>query len=344
MTELHGGIIGCGFFARNHMNAWREVDGVSIVAVCDADSERAHSFGQRFGVEKTYTDPEQMLDEAKLDFVDIITQPASHRALVELAAAHQTPVICQKPLAPSLADATAMIESCRAAGIPFMVHENFRWQHPMRALKQAAATIGAPFYGRFMFRSGYDPSVNQPYLAEDPRFILYDLGVHILDVARFFMGDAQQLTCQTQRVNPRIKGEDVATALLKMASGATAVVEASYASKTTFDPFPQTLLLLEGPHGRAELMQGYRIAIDTGEKRTEYAPQPPLYSWSTPPFEAVQDSVVAIQRHWIECLRTGNEPETSGKDNLKTLELVFAAYTSAEQNHTINLPTQHPNT
>ncbi len=151
------------------------------------------------------------------------------------------------------------------------------------------------------------------------------------------MGDVVQLTCQTQRVNPRIKGEDVATVLLKMEGGATAVVEASYASKTTFDPFPQTLVLLEGPLGRAELDQGYRIAIDTGDKRTEYAPQTPLYSWSVPPFEAVQDSVVAIQRHWGNCLRVGREPETSGLDNLKTLELVFASYASAEQGQTVKV-------
>jgi predicted dehydrogenase len=341
MAELRGGMIGCGFFAQNHMNGWQEVDGVKIVAVCDADIERARAFARRFGIDtgRAYHNAAQMLRE-KLDFVDIITQPDSHRALVELAAAYKTPVICQKPLAPTLVDAQAMIAACREAGVPFMVHENFRWQRPIRALKQAANEIGVPFFGRFMFRSGYDPSVNQPYLAEERRFILYDLGVHILDVARFFMGDALQLTCQIQRVNPRVKGEDVATVLLKMEGGATALVEVSYASRTTFDPFPQTLILLEGPLGRAELDQGYRIALDTGEKCIGFAPQIPIYRWSTPPFEAVQDSVVAIQRHWADSLRSGIEPETSGRDNLQTLELLFGAYASAEQGRTIQLP--HP--
>jgi predicted dehydrogenase len=324
-------LIGCGFFARNHMNGWRELDGVQIVAVCDTNAERAEAFARDFGVEHTYMDAERMLGEAELDFIDIVTPPTAHRALVELAAAYKTPVICQKPLAPSLEDARAMVETCCSAGVPFMVHENFRWQQPLRALKQAAHEIGDPFFGRFLFRSGYDPSIDQPYLAEDPRFILYDLGVHLLDVARFFMGEAVQLTCLTQQVNPLIAGEDVATVLLKMENTATSVVELSYASKSTFDPFPQTLVTLEGPRGRAEIAQDYRLSIDTGSYRTEYAPPIPLYSWSTPPFQAVQDSVVAIQRHWLECLRTGQPPETSGIDNLKTLELVFAAYASAEQ-------------
>ncbi len=141
MTDLRGGVIGCGFFARNHMNGWHEVEGARIVAVCDANIERANTFVRLFGVDKAYSEPERMLREEKLDFVDIITQPTSHRALVELAAAHETPVICQKPLAPTLEDAQAMTAACRAAGIPFMVHENFRWQHPMRVLKQTAGAI-----------------------------------------------------------------------------------------------------------------------------------------------------------------------------------------------------------
>lgn len=332
MTILRGGLIGCGFFAQNHIHGWSEVEGVDIVAVCDSDAERANFFAKRFGVTRVFDSAEQMLREAKLDFVDIITQPASHRALVELAAAYKTPVICQKPLAPSLEDARAMVAACESAAIPFMVHENFRWQKPLRALKQAMNEIGEPFFGRVHFRSGYDPSVNQPYLAEDPRFILYDVGVHILDVVRYLFGEAVQLTCQTQRVNPLIKGEDVATVLLKMANSATCIAEMSYASKTTFDPFPQTLAHIEGSKGRATLYQNYRIEIDTGETVRGFGAEIPLYNWTTPPFEVIQSSVVEIQRHWANCLRSGMEPETSGADNLKTLELVFRCYASAERN------------
>jgi len=329
MANLQGALIGCGYFALNHIHAWREIEGTTITAVCDTDANRAEAYAHEFGA-VAFTDAAAMLHESKPDYVDIVTQPQTHRELVELAAAHRTPVICQKPLAPSLEDARAMVAACRQASVPFMVHENFRWQQPMRALKQAVTAIGDPFFGRILFRSGYDPSVNQPYLAQDPRFILYDVGVHILDLARFFLGEVVQLTCQKQRINPRIQGEDVATVLLKLQSGATCVVELSYASRTTFDPFPQTLVHLEGTKGRAELGRNYEIAIDTGSKVIGSRPQIPVYRWSTPPFEAIQDSIVAIQRHWIDCVRNGSEPETSGADNLKTLELVFGSYESAE--------------
>jgi D-apiose dehydrogenase len=71
-----------------------------------------------------------MLAAEKLDFVDIITTVESHRPLVELAAGHGLPVICQKPFALDMADARAMVEACERAGVPLMVHENFRWQSP----------------------------------------------------------------------------------------------------------------------------------------------------------------------------------------------------------------------
>ena len=329
MRDLRGGLIGCGFFAHNQMHGWKEVNGAEIAAVCDTDAERAEGFAREFGA-TAYTDAERMLREASLDFVDVVTQPGSHRPLVELAAAHRLPVICQKPLAASLEDARAMVAACERAGIPFMVHENFRWQPAMRALKQVSQESGALFFGRVQFRSGYDPYVNQPYLAEDPRFIIADLGVHLLDLARFFFGEAASLTCHTQRVNPCIKGEDVATILLKMQSGAVCLVDMSYASKTTFDPFPQTFIAMEGAQGRAELGPRFRITKDDGNSVTGFGVEAPRYSWSEAPFEAIQASVVAIQQHWADCLRDGRAPETSGADNLKTLELVYGSYESAE--------------
>ena len=332
MPELRGGLIGCGFFARNHIHAWNQLPDAQIVAVCDTDSARAQAFAQDFGVPRTYTDAAQMLQTESLDFVDIVTQPATHRALVELAAAQGVPVICQKPLALALEDARAMVQACANANVPFMVHENFRWQSPMRGLKAAAADIGDLFFGRISFRTPYDVYANQPYLATEPRFIIADLGVHLLDLARFFCGEAEQLTCYAQRVNPHIVGEDAATILLKMRSGATCLVDCSYATTSAEDPFPQTFVHLEGTKGRALLGRDYRLDVDTGGKIIPSVVPPQTFAWSTPPFEAVQESVAAIQRHWIECLRTGATPETSGADNLRTLELVFGAYQSAEQN------------
>ncbi|TGW07040.1 Gfo/Idh/MocA family oxidoreductase, partial [Mesorhizobium sp. M2D.F.Ca.ET.145.01.1.1] len=167
MAELRGALIGCGFFAVNQMHAWRDIEGASIVAICDRDPERLRIVGDQFGVARRYADAAAMFAAEKLDFVDIATTVGSHRPLVEMAAENRVPVICQKPFAPTLADAKAMVKACTDAGVPLMVHENFRWQSPIQAVRAVldSGEIGTPFFGRISFRSGYDVFSGQPYLA-----------------------------------------------------------------------------------------------------------------------------------------------------------------------------------
>ena len=140
MTErLRGTVIGCGFFAENHLNAWASMPDVELVAVCDIDAVKAENAARKFGAERHYSDAATMLREQKPDFVDIATTVASHRALVELAAAEKIPAIVQKPFGPSMADCEAMVAACAAARVPLMVHENFRFQPPLRAIRELTA-------------------------------------------------------------------------------------------------------------------------------------------------------------------------------------------------------------
>ncbi len=336
---FRGGLIGCGYFATNHLNAWRSVKGASIVAVCDLDRQRAKQAATDFEIAAHYHDVEQMIVAEDLDFVDIVTRDSAHRPLVEQVAKHRLPIICQKPLAQNLDDAEAMVRACQDANIPFMVHENFRWQTPIRAVKQLLDEdrIGLPFFSKASFRSGRDIYTNQPYLAELAQFIILDLGIHILDVTRFLLGEVSSLTCRTSSVNSKVRGEDVATMLLGHPSGATSIVDVSYASHLHPDPFPQTLLHLEGPRGTIDLDLDYRIRITQGDRVETLVAAPQPLDWLTPPAKANQEAVLKIQQHWVDCLRTNRPPETCGTDNLKTLRLVFAAYESAEQDRSIAL-------
>lgn len=327
-----GALIGCGFFSINHLHAWKQLGGVEIVALCDRDPERLAQVARDFGIAKTYTDAAALFESEKLDFVDIATTVGSHRALVEMAAAAGVPCICQKPFAPSMADAAAMVDACDKAGVPLMVHENFRWQTPIQAVRGVldSGAIGTPFWGRFTFRSAYDVYRTQPYLAEGQRFIIEDLGIHILDIARYLMGDATTISASTQRVNPKIKGEDVATMLLRHVGGATSVVDCSYASPRSEELFPQTLLEIDGDAGSLRLDAGYHLHVHNAKgSDAEMVCEPPLHAWAQRPWFNIQDSVLNIQAHWLDCLASGTEPQTSGSDNLKTLALVEAAYRSA---------------
>ncbi|TPL55980.1 Gfo/Idh/MocA family oxidoreductase [Mesorhizobium sp. B2-4-4] len=339
MAELRGALIGCGFFAVNQMHAWRDIEGASIDAICDRDPERLRIVGDQFGVVRRYTDAAELFAAETLDFVDIATTVGSHRPLVEMAAAHGVPVICQKPFAPTLGDAKAMVAACAKAGVPLMVHENFRWQSPIQAVRALLdkGEIGTPFFGRISFRSGYDVFSGQPYLATGKRFIIEDLGIHILDIARFLLGDVTSLTARTTRINPAIAGEDVATMLMDHAGGATSVVDCSYATKLATEPFPETLIELDGVDGTIRLAQGYRLTV-TGKSGTRVSDvSPPLLPWASRPWHNIQESVLAIQRHWVDCLVGGKEPATSGADNLKTFALVEAAYAGAASREPVQI-------
>jgi len=336
---LKGALIGCGFFAINHLHSWRDVDGAEIIAICDSNSERLKVVGDQFDIAKRYHNANEMLIAEKLDFVDIATTAPSHRALVELAASKGIAVICQKPVAPTLHDAKAMVAACANAKVPFMVHENFRWQSAIQKAKAILneGEIGEIFWGRVSFRSAYDVFSGQPYLAEGQRFIVEDLGIHALDVARFLFGDALNMNARMRRVNPNIKGEDVATMMLDHSNGATSIVDCSYASKREVEAFPETLLEIDGTQGSLRLDQSYKLTFTNAKGTKHVDASPPLLKWASKPWHNIQESVLNIQQHWIESLRGGTEPQTSGRDNLKTFALVEAAYQSAATGQTVQM-------
>jgi predicted dehydrogenase len=337
MGKMKGALIGCGFFAVNQMHGWRDLADVEIVAICDRDPERLRIVGDQFAVARRHQSAEDMFAEGGFDFVDIATTVGSHRALVELAAHHAVPAICQKPFAPMLADAKAMVAAAEAAGIPLMIHENFRWQTPILAVKAVldSGAIGDPFWGRVSFRSGFDVFSGQPYLAKGKRFIIEDLGIHSLDVARFLFGDAGRMTARTRRINPDIAGEDVATMLLDHDNGVTSIVDVSYATRLPEEPFPETFVEIDGSAGTLRLGKDYTLTVHGAAGTVRSVVAPALLPWASRPWHNIQESVALIQKHWAERLAAGREPDTSGRDNLKTFALVEAAYLSAERGETV---------
>jgi D-apiose dehydrogenase len=339
MAVLRGALVGCGFFAINHLHGWRDAKGAEIIAICDRSPERLKIAGDQFGIEARYSDAAEMFAKEKLDFVDIATTAPSHRALAELAASHRLAVICQKPFAPTLEDAKAIVAACDKAGVPLMVHENFRWQSPIQKVKAIldAGEIGDIFWGRVSFRSAYDVFSGQPYLAEGERFIVEDLGIHALDIVRFLFGDVLNVSARITRVNPNIKGEDVATIMLDHGRGLTSVVDCSYATQLEQELFPQTLLEVDCGHGTLRLGANYQLTVTAKGKTCHVDVSPPLLPWASRPWHNIQESVALIEQHWVDCLKAKTEPQTSGRDNLNTFALVEAVYQSAKQGRTVQL-------
>ncbi len=332
-------VIGCGFFAQNHLHAWTDLRlrGVEIAAVCDIDAAKAKAAAEKFGVRHWYTDAETMLRERKPDLVDIITRVETHRALVQLAARHRLPAIVQKPFGPDLATCKAMADAARAAGTFLAVHENFRFQVPMRRIVELlrAGTIGAPSWTRVSFRTGYDIYKGQPYLAHEERFVLTDIGVHVFDMVRVLMGEVEHMSAEIQRRNPDVRGEDTATMLLKHRSGAVSVVECTYGARRVPDVFPETLMEIEGPKGSIVLKAGSVLDVTAGGKLTTHDVDAPVLPWAERPWHIIQESVLATCSHMLDALSAGRAADTSAEDNVRTFSLVEAAYEAAKSRRAV---------
>jgi predicted dehydrogenase len=341
MKELRFAIFGAGFWSHYQLAGWRELKGARCVAIYNRTRSRAEALAQKFGVPAMYDDPEELFRREQLDFVDIITEVDAHAQFTLMAAKHRLPVICQKPMARNLAEAERMVAACQKAGVWFAIHENWRWQTPMIELRRLleGKIIGEPFRARIDMISGADVWSNQPLLREVPRFILADLGVHLLDVARCFFDEASSVYCRTRRTLPEVRGENVATVVMDMNHGRTTVlVEMAYA-KTPLERecFPQTLVFVEGSKGSIELDADYRFRVTTGKRTHVYRKPPPVYPWANPQYAVAHSSIVPCCADLLRGLQTCKPASTSGADNLRTFRLVDACYRSAEKNEVIRI-------
>jgi D-apiose dehydrogenase len=339
MSALRFAMLGTGFWSRYQLAAWRELEGARCVALYNRTRAKADALGAEFGIAAVYDDAEELLGKERLDFVDVVTDVGTHSKFVHLAAAHRIPVICQKPMAPRLAEAELMVAACREAGVPMFVHENWRWQTPLRSLKRILdeGTIGPVFRARVTYSNSFPVFDNQPFLKELDQFILTDIGTHILDATRMLFGEARTLFCRTAKVHSDIRGEDVATVMLGMDSGATVTCEMSYASRVEHDRFPETYVFVEGEHGSAELGPDYWIRVTTKEGTLARRYPPPRYAWADPRYELSQSSGVACNANLLAALQATGRAETTGEDNLRTLRLVFGAYDSAARGEAVRL-------
>jgi predicted dehydrogenase len=341
MNPLRFALVGAGFWAPYQLAAWQEQSGASCVAVCDRDRTRVERLALARSVPSVYTDAAEMIQRERLDFLDIVTDVSSHAALVRLAAEQNLPVICQKPMATSLAECEQLVQTCRNAGVPFSIHENWRWQAPLRRVKEllVAGVIGRPFRGRIDMISGFNVFANQPNLRSDERFIVADMGCHLFDLARCYFGEAETIYCRTGRVHPDIRGEDVATAILGMNPGRTTVtVNMAYAeTPLERECFPETLVFIEGERGSIEVAPSCRVRVTTSSGTHSACVRPPKFAWADPDYAVVHASMVACQTDLLRALAKGTPAGTDAADNLRTMRLVFAAYEAAQTGQVICL-------
>ena len=123
------------------------------------------------------------------------------------------------------------------------------------------------------------------------------------------LGEVERVSCETQRRNPKVKAEDTATMLLRHTSGAVSMVECTYETKKLPDPFPETLLEIEGPRGAIVTKPGYRMEVTVDGKMTESEIEIPMLHWAKQPWHMIEESVYKTCAHFLECVKAGREAD-----------------------------------
>jgi D-apiose dehydrogenase len=340
MEKLKFAVIGCGFWSKFQIGAWSELEGAELVAVYNRTIAKAQKIADYFKIAHVYDDAEKLFKNEKIDFVDIITDVDTHAHFVKMAVNNGIRhIICQKPMAPDFEIAKEMVETCNKAGAKLYIHENYRWQAPVRRFKQIidSGVIGTPFKARVSFLSGYPVFDNQPFLKELDHFILTDMGSHVLDVTRYLFGECTELWCETRAVNKGIRGEDLAVIMMNMKNGMPVYTEMSYASIVEHDSFSTLHILVEGEKGSVFLGPKFEIRTTTRNSTISETVTFPSYPWADPDYIVNHESGIHVNRNILNSIRGNASAENTGADNLETVRLIWACYKSAETGKKIKI-------
>ncbi len=324
---MKGGIIGCGFFAERHIEAWRRMPDVEIAAAADLRLDRAERFAKR-----AYRSAEEMLDHERLDFVDIVTRAEQHLPLVRLAVERKIPVICQKPIAPDWVTALQIVNNAESACVPLMIHENWRWQawyrvaHQMIARGDIGSPIGYGFRNRTCDGVGDEPYPKQAYFRQLRKFLIDEALVHHIDTASFLFGEVATIYTQAGRRNRNVVGEDWAILVLTHEGAVHGWID----GHSFLAPNPN------GPASDDVFFEGELGTISITATGDVYLNR--VLAWKNDVTAGYRgDSVRATQAHFISCLKDRSPFETGGRQYLRTYAAVEAAYRSLAERRSVSL-------
>lgn len=330
MAALRIGLAGAGMVSAHHLEAWRKLAGCRVDAIADPDIAAARQRAEAFGIAKVYASVADMLDAERVDALDVAVPMQHHHAVAAEAAARGIAILLQKPIAPTLALADALVDDVgdRAR---LMIHENWRFRPYYRKAREwiAEGRIGRPATFRFEVESsgllpppggGVPPAlVRQPFLASLDRLIVLELLVHHLDTVRALLGDVAVVAARTTRISSQVRGEDTASILLAGDDGLTGLVFGSMALAGR-SAAPTDRLFVAGSRGAITCSHGLlELRGADGSYEQQHFDPDACY-------QAAYDNAIA---HFAHCLRTGEAFETSAEDNLKTLALVEDVYSRA---------------
>lgn len=319
---MRWGLIGASTIAAEHMiGAIRSQPGQEVVAVLSADATRGRSYADRHGIAQATTDLAALLDG--VDAVYISTTNEKHRAEALAAIRAGKHVLCEKPLAMTLADAAEMVRAADAAGLVFATNHHLRCAGSHRAIRDivAAGRIGRVLSAR-VFHAVQLPPHLQGWRIDNPAAgggVIVDIVVHDADTIRFHLGeDPAEVVAMTAESGLGRGVEDSVMSVWTMPSGAMVTTHESFTHR-----WAETGLEVYGTEG-ALIARGIMTQRPVGSVVlvTEAGRSPVTY-------DGHNLYAFGVAR-FLEAVAGTGRPAADGADGVKSLAVALAVRAAAE--------------
>lgn len=342
MREFRIGLVGCGFMGSLHAATLAQSPGVILIAVYDSNEEAGRRVGGEYEAEVAHS-LEQLLGEHELDGVVVATPDALHREPVLAAARAGLGILVEKPLASNVNHAQEMITACEEAGVLLMVGQILRFETTYANLRLALQQgVVGRVVSVFARRHGIRTEAERFGSAGH---VLDYLAVHDFDMLNWLRGVAPvtvSATAAKRNIYERFGTPDVVASTLEYGDGSIAVVESGWTLPTSWNPqrqpaewspFGDVRLDVFGEEGMlsVDLRTMNLIGVDSqGWRMPETRHWPMLHGRIT---GALREEVA----HFLDCLRSGSEPVSSGRSALAAVELCAAAHRSLRESKSVRV-------
>lgn len=318
-------LIGVGGFGRRWCQAICNVKGVRLVALVDRSPKalRAAIETHKLGRNICYRDLERAIRETKPDIVVCSTPPAVHKECLEAAVRSGVHFLTEKPMSDNLRDARKMVDIAERANITFAVSQNYRyfpWNAKLGKLMQSGR-YGRPGTVSIQFLLGHHMS---GFRLKMPYVLTVDMSIHHFDLIRFILHD-DPVSVMGRSWNPawsKNEGDSCCNVIFEMRSGLLVHYLGSWTS------FAASHKSWSG-HWRIECDKATLFMEDdrvyTVKQGAEH-----LKEMKAP--GCINGTQELVLNDFIKAIKARKEPATSGRDNLKSLSMVFGSIESFRKN------------
>ena len=337
-------VIGCGRISANHFSSIEQFsDDMELVAVCDTDDKRLDACAERYGVKK-YTSYSKLLDSCDCDIVSLCTPSGLHSSQAILAAQHGKHVMTEKPMATRWKDGLAMVKACDDACVRLFVIKQNRRNATIQLLKRA---IDEKRFGRIYMvhmnvfwarpQSYYDSASWRGTWEMDGGAFMNQAS-HYVDLLDWLIGPIADVQAMTGTLARSIEVEDSGVLNVRWRNGAFGSMA------VTMLTYPKNLegsIPVIGETGTARLGGVAVNAIELWDfvEPRDYDTQVKAASYTTTSVYGFGHPLYF--KNVIDVLRGEARPETDGREGLKSLEVIIAAYISARDRCTVSLPFEY---